>query len=131
MSFGCHIICGRIIPYLILGLILFWACSMMLGGYNPFSEGAKDLRILFRKVRAGDFTFHQKQWRTVSPEAKCLIARLLTVDPDFRYTAKQALESDWVQKMNTNALISNNLSDSLTVLKKFDGRLSLKVRMLQ
>jgi len=107
-----------------IGVILF----MMLGGYNPFAEGAEDLRTLFRKVRAGDFTFHQSQWKNVSPEAKCLIARLLTVDPDYRYTAKQALQSDWIQKIDAKALSSNNLSDSLTVLKRFNGRLSLKVR---
>jgi calcium/calmodulin-dependent protein kinase I len=107
-----------------IGVILF----MMLGGYNPFAEGATDLRVLFRKVRAGDFTFHQSQWKNVSPEAKCLIARLLTVDPEYRYTAKQDLRSDWIQKIDAKALKSNNLSDSLTVLKSFNGRLSLKVR---
>jgi calcium/calmodulin-dependent protein kinase I len=107
-----------------IGVILF----MMLGGYNPFSEGTGDLRTLFRKVRAGDFTFHQSQWKNVSPEAKCLISRLLTVDPNYRHTAGQALKSGWVQKIDAKALLSNNLSDSLTVLKSFDGRLTLKVR---
>jgi len=108
-----------------IGVILF----MMLGGYNPFSERTEDLRTLFRKVRAGDFTFHQSQWKNVSPEAKCLISRLLTVDPNYRHTANQALKSDWVQKIDARTLISNNLSDSLTVLKTFNGRLTLKGAM--
>jgi len=108
-----------------IGVIMF----IMLGGYNPFAEDANDLRLLFRKVRAGDFTFHQSQWKNVSPEAKCLIARLLTVDPEYRYTAKQALQSDWIQKIDAKALKSNNLSDSLTALKTFNGRLSLKGAM--
>lgn len=110
-----------------IGVILF----MMLGGYPPFHmEGCgSDLRMLFRKVRAGDFTFHESQWRTVSPEAKCLISRLLTVDPEYRFTAREALECDWVAKMDGKKLSQIDLSASLTTLKKFDGRMSLKGAM--
>jgi serine/threonine protein kinase len=110
-----------------IGVILF----MMLGGYPPFHmEGCgSDLRLLFRKVRAGDFTFHESQWRNVSPEAKRLISRLLTVDPEYRYTATEAMQSDWVSKMDANSLSSRDLSSSLTTLKKFDGRLSIKGAM--
>jgi len=121
-----EIILGRHYKYSVdmwsIGVILF----MMLGGYNPFAERAGDLRSLFRKIRAGDFTFHQSQWKNVTPEAKCLIARLLTADPNNRYTAKQALRSDWIVKIDAKTLKSNNLSDSLNVLKSFNGRLTLK-----
>ncbi|VEU41075.1 unnamed protein product [Pseudo-nitzschia multistriata] len=105
-----------------IGVILF----VLLGGYNPFIEGANDLRTLFRKIRGGDFMFRQSQWINVSREAKYLIARLLTVDPDYRYTAKQALESDWIRKMEKKSLESNDLKDSLTLIKEFNRRLSLK-----
>ncbi|KAG7364801.1 serine/threonine protein kinase [Nitzschia inconspicua] len=110
-----------------IGVILF----MMLGGYPPFhmEAGGSDLRMLFRKVRAGDFTFHESQWKTVSPQAKCLISRLLTVDPEYRFTAREALESDWVAKLDGQKLSQIDLSASLTSLKKFDGRLSLKGAM--
>jgi calcium-dependent protein kinase len=83
---------------------------------------------MFRKIRAGDFTFHQSQWKNVSSEAKCLIARLLTVNPEYRCTAKQALQSNWIQNMDAEVLRSNNLSESLTVLKTFNGRMTLKAR---
>lgn len=110
-----------------IGVILF----MMLGGYPPFhmEGGGSDLRMLFRKVRAGDFTFHESQWRTVSPEAKSLISRLLTVDPEYRFTAREALECDWVAKMDGKKLSQIDLSASLTTLKKFNGRMSLKGAM--
>lgn len=110
-----------------IGVILL----MMLGGYPPFyMEGCQsDLRMLFRKIRAGDFTFHESQWKLVSPEAKYLISRLLTVDPEYRYTARDALESDWVTKMDAKKLSAIDLSTSLTTLAKFDGRLSLKGAM--
>jgi calcium/calmodulin-dependent protein kinase I len=110
-----------------IGVILF----MMLGGYPPFHmEGCgSDLRMLFRKIRAGDWTFHESQWRTVSPEVKRLISRLLTVDPQYRYTAREALDCDWVAKMDGRKLSQIDLFASLTTLKKFDGRLSLKAAM--
>lgn len=90
---------------------------------------ASDLKLLFRKIRAGDFTFHESQWKSVSSEAKLLIARLLTVDPAHRSTAREALDSDWVKKMDATDLANRDLSSSLSALKKFDGRLSLKGAM--
>jgi serine/threonine protein kinase len=110
-----------------IGVILF----MMLGGYPPFYiEGSgSDLQMLFRKIRAGDWTFHECQWRTVSPEVKRLISRLLTVDPEYRFTAREALDCDWFAKMDGMKLSQIDLSASLTTLKTFDGRMSLKGAM--
>jgi len=109
-----------------IGCILF----MMLGGYPPFhvSDGkdGKNLKNLFRKIRAGDFTFHESQWKNVSPPAKTLIARLLTVSPDFRYTAKEALESEWISKVDDVSLSRRDLTACISSLKKFDGRMTFK-----
>ena len=109
-----------------IGCILF----MMLGGYPPFHNegGGKDLKYLFRKIRAGDYTFHESQWKNVSPAAKRLIAKLLTVNPSHRFTAKDALESEWMQTTK-ESLETRDLSQSLSTLKKFNGRLTLKGAM--
>ena len=82
-----------------------------------------DLKMLFRKIRAGDFAFHESQWGSVSASAKRLIARLLVVNPDNRCTAAKALESEWI-KANPDELAMNNLSQSLTSLKKMNQRTS-------
>lgn len=113
-----------------IGCILF----MMLGGYPPFhvsgdGKDGKNLKQLFRKIRAGDYTFHESQWKNVSPAAKSLIARLLTVNPDYRYTAKEAMESEWVAKVDDMSLSRRDLSASLSSLKKFDGKMTLKGAM--
>lgn len=111
-----------------LGCILF----MMLGGYPPFhtADGdGKELKQLFRKIRAADYTFHESQWKNVSPAAKSLIARLLTVNPEYRFTAKQALESEWVTKVDDHSLAMRDLHASLSSLKKFNGRMTLKGAM--
>ncbi|CAJ1943006.1 unnamed protein product [Cylindrotheca closterium] len=103
-----------------IGCILFF----MLGGYPPFHmKEEKNLKFMFRKIRAGDFAFHESQWKSVSPAAKRLIARLLVVNPDHRCTAEKALESEWI-KLNADDLAMNNLSASLTSLKKMTGRTS-------
>lgn len=83
----------------------------------------KNLKFMFRKIRAGDFAFHESQWKSVSPAAKRLIARLLVVNPDHRCSAEKAMESEWI-KLNADDLAMNNLSASLTSLKKMTGRTS-------
>lgn len=111
-----------------IGCIMF----MMLGGYPPFhvaDSGGKDLKLLFRKIRAGDFTFHESQWKNVSPAAKSLISRLLTVNPDYRYTAKQAMESEWITKTDARSLMRRDLFSSVASLKTFNGRMTLKGAM--
>jgi calcium/calmodulin-dependent protein kinase I len=111
-----------------IGCILF----MMLGGYPPFhtaDSNGKNLKQLFRKIRAGDYTFHESQWKNVSPAAKSLIARLLTVNPEYRYTAKEAMGSEWITKVDDESLAMRDLNASLASLKKFNGRMTLKGAM--
>lgn len=96
---------------------------MLLGGYPPFQD--KNPKALFRKIRGADFCFHQATWGNVSIEAKKLIANLLVVDPTHRFTARQALGSNWF-KMQTKQLQKNNLSASLGEIRAFNARRQLK-----
>jgi len=100
---------------------------MLIGGYPPFQ--AANHRALFRKIRGADFCFHDRYWKNVSVSAKQLIASLLTVDPTYRATAAMALErSSWL-KINETALAQSDLSASISELKKFQARRSLKGAM--
>lgn len=72
-----------------IGVILF----IMLGGYYPF-RGKKEIDVL-KKVRYGEFKFHEKYWKGISENAKDLINRMMTVDPEQRITAADALVSKW------------------------------------
>merc|ERR1711920_773668 len=58
-----------------LGVITY----ILLGGYPPFIE--ENQRDLFRKIKKGQYEFHDEYWSDVSVEAKDLISKLLTVDP--------------------------------------------------
>merc|ERR1712078_558989 len=75
--------------------VVNWSyCVHLLGGYPPFIESNQ--RTLFRKIRKGQYEFHEEYWGQVSEDAKDLIRNLLVVDPDKRYTSEQALENKWI-----------------------------------
>lgn len=99
-----------------IGCLLY----ILIGGYPPF-QGTNQ-RELFRKVRAADFVFHEAYWRNVSVVAKRLISSLLVTNPDVRWTAQQALQSDWFHREDVDSLRSTDLSSSLTELRKFRPR---------
>merc|ERR1712071_420659 len=69
-----------------LGVIVY----ILLGGYPPFIE--QNQRELFRKIRKGQYEFHEEYWGQVSDDAKNLIRQLLTVQPSKRYDANGAIK---------------------------------------
>ncbi|CAB9515348.1 MAP kinase-activated protein kinase 2 (Fragment) [Seminavis robusta] len=107
-----------------------WSCGciiyMLLSGYPPFHGSSH--RDLFRRIRAGNFTFHEKSWGNVSVPAKQLIAHLLTVNPDRRWTAQEALDSTWMKATTPTSftLGENDLSEALSRIR---SRRKLKAAM--
>lgn len=96
---------------------------MLLGGYPPFQDETH--RGLFRKIRAADFTFHEKYWSNVSLQAKQLITNLLTVDPNDRLDASESLRSSWLE-IKPERLSIRDLSGSISEFQSFNARRSLK-----
>lgn len=76
--------CLKVVDCWSLGVILY----MLLAGTPPFN--GKDNSEILMNVYSGDFTFRPKPFRTVSNNAKDLIVRLLTKDPNHRITPHQA-----------------------------------------
>lgn len=76
-----------------------WSCGIMMYtlmcGYPPF-YGTRDAHIL-SKVRIGNYTFNHADWKNVGPMAKDLIRGLIRINPDDRYTPKQALHHDFIR----------------------------------
>jgi serine/threonine protein kinase len=93
-----------------LGVVIY----IVLGGYRPFrGEGDE----VMKQIRYGEYKFHKRYWSHVSKEAKSLITQMLTVDPEKRITAEEALNSDWI-KAKESALETIELSNNMTELKE-------------
>jgi len=92
-----------------VGVIIY----IVLGGYRPFrGEGEEVMRM----IRYGEYKFHKKYWSHVSDDAKNLIRSMLTVDPERRITAEQALQSPWI-RADTSAFGTTDLSRNMEDLK--------------
>ena len=102
-----------------LGVIVY----ILLGGYPPFIE--QNQRELFRKIRKGQYEFHEEYWGQVSDEAKGLISALLTVDPDKRYDGDQAMKNRWIGA-DAKKLAGQDLGQNLDQLKKFNAKRKFK-----
>lgn len=74
-----------------VGVILF----ILLSGYSPFDDDND--AVLFEKIKSGNYDADDPIWDNISPEAKDIVAKLLTVDSGKRLTAEQALQHPWVQ----------------------------------
>merc|ERR1712084_140595 len=98
-----------------VGVILY----ILLGGYPPFIESTQ--RDLFRKIRKGEYEFHEEYWGTVSAEAKDLISSLLTVDPVERLDAEEALRNPWITA-GEDALAGKDLGANLEKFKAFNAK---------
>ena len=72
-------------------------------------------RILKQKYKMEE----EPYWRHVSSEAKSMIRSLLTIDPEKRLSAKEALEHDWM-RANDEDLEAVNLSFNFMAFEKFN-----------
>jgi serine/threonine protein kinase len=106
-----------------LGVITY----ILLGGYPPFVE--QNQRELFKKIKRGAFEFHPEYWAQISPEAKELISKLLTVDPDRRLSAPKALSSKWITGSD-ELLAGKDLGANLDAFRKFNAKRKLRQAVL-
>eukprot|EP00064_Thunnus_orientalis_P017992 superscaffoldBa00003993_g18080 len=73
--------------------------------------------------------FPSPEWDTVTPEAKDLINKMLTINPSKRITAAEALKHPWICQRSTVASMMHR-QETVECLKKFNARRKLKVRLL-
>ncbi|CAD8182498.1 unnamed protein product [Paramecium pentaurelia] len=101
-----------------------WSCGVilyiLLSGEVPFpgdNTGEIEKKIVQSKIN-----LKQKVWKTISEDAKNLLKKLLETDPIKRYSALQALESEWIQKQSksvTKEISSNEMQYRLQKLSRF------------
>ena len=67
-------------------------------------------------VGTGNLVWKSPQFDTVSEEAKDLIKKLIVVEPEDRWTAKQALEHPWIKKHGNSNTVHNSMMEGLRSL---------------
>lgn len=77
---------------------------ILLCGQPPFK--GKNHKEIFDKIKAGKFSFIHPEWAHVSRDAKSLIKKMLTYNPDERISAEEALNDEWISE---NTLITTKL----------------------
>ncbi|KAI6076943.1 Calcium/calmodulin-dependent protein kinase type II subunit alpha isoform X2 [Aix galericulata] len=105
------------------GVILY----ILLVGYPPFWD--EDQHRLYQQIKAGAYDFPSPEWDTVTPEAKDLINKMLTINPSKRITAAEALKHPWISHRATVASCMHR-QETVDCLKKFNARRKLKGAIL-
>jgi len=94
------------------GILLY----VLLSGRLPFAADSD--AELFKLIIEGDLVWKSPQFDTVSAEGKDLISKLIVVDPEQRFSAKQALEHPWItnQAQSSNTQLHKSVYDELQKL---------------
>lgn len=101
----------------------------LLCGYPPFHHDYVDeLDRLFRIICSGFYIFDSPYWDNISTDAKDLIKHLLVVNPEFRYTATQALKHPWFNQLEEIEADPINLLPVMNIVQKFTKRMMVVTR---
>jgi len=101
------------------GVITF----ILLGGYAPFFDDNET--ELFNKIKRCEYRFDSPFWDHISEEAKDLIRRMLTLNPNDRPTANDLLHHAWMVH-DDETLRGRDITASLVEFRKMQARRRFK-----
>jgi len=88
---------------------------IILCGFPPFYDENDDLGKLYKKIKTASYDMPSPYWDGISDGAKDLIRKLLTAEPEKRFTAKKSLQHPWLKQASDKALGN----DQLLNIKRF------------
>ncbi|KAG2470209.1 serine/threonine-protein kinase H1 homolog [Polypterus senegalus] len=102
-----------------------WAVGVisyiLLSGTMPFEDDNRTR--LYRQILKGKYSYSGEPWPSVSNLAKDFIDRVLTVDPNERMSASQAIKHPWIVTMAASSSMKNlHRSISQNLLKRASSR---------
>lgn len=105
-----------------------WSCGViayiLICGKPPFN-GQRDSEII-KKIKAGKVDMEKGIWKDVSEETKSFIAKMLTLDPNTRPTAKELLKDPFFKKSWKEHISEEHKSEALKRLKSFKNKCQLQ-----
>ena len=75
-------------------------------------------------ITAGTYEFHDDAWAAISPAAKDIVAKMLTVDPARRITLDGVIHHPWIIDASTGS--STHLAQTIKSLAAFNARRKLR-----
>jgi mitogen-activated protein kinase-activated protein kinase 2 len=116
-----------------LGVITY----ILLCGYPPFysKHGAAISPGMKKRIRDGQYTFPDNEWKNVSNDAKDLIKSLLKTEPTQRITIQQVMEHPWIlhhtavpaTPLHTTTL----LNEDVDMLPEFQDSMSVALQQMR
>ncbi|CAL8076091.1 unnamed protein product [Calicophoron daubneyi] len=108
-----------------------WSCGVilyiLLSGFAPFWNDDHDR--LIEQVKAGVVIYPSNVWDSVTDSAVELVKRMLTINPNKRITAAEALEHPWIKHRNVRVSTIHR-PQTLYNLQVFNVRRKLKAAMV-
>nr|CAD7433255.1 unnamed protein product [Timema monikensis] len=86
-----------------LGVVLY----VCLAGYFPFKDS--DTLRLINEIVHGLYSFNKEPWTKVSDDAKNLIQKMMTLDPEKRLSINEVLNHQWLKDKNMEKEVKNLL----------------------
>lgn len=97
-----------------LGCVLY----EMLSGFQAFPILSDDTDAkFFSRIKCAKYDLSSSMWNKISLDAKDLISKLLTIDPNQRFSASEALLHPWVTGMSHGEQHRRHLSDAQSNMK--------------
>jgi len=98
---------------------------LLLSGRLPFNG---PIQHVYDSISEGKYSLQGSPWNYISDEAKDLLTRLLTVDPEKRLTASQALRHRWLSDKSVPR--RQHLSETVDAIRGFNSRRKLKSKVI-
>lgn len=80
------------------GIILY----ILLCGFPPFVSPDNEQEPLFDAILSGVYEFPEPYWNDVGQEVRDLIANMLQLDPDLRFSSEDVLDHFWTLNAASN-----------------------------
>lgn len=80
------------------GIILY----ILLCGFPPFVSPDNEQEPLFDAILSGVYEFPEPYWNDVGQDVRDLIANMLQLDPDLRFSSEDVLDHFWTLNTASN-----------------------------